>query len=199
MDALTALLTRRSTVVALQTGPGPSEEDLTTLLTVATRVPDHGKLTPWRIQILRAPGQQALGQLLGELFRRRYPQATDKQVAFEQARPARAPLLLVVSTRLRPGHKIPEMEQLLSGGAVCYAVLLAAHSLGYAAQWITEWPAYDEAVIRHLGHDPATDRILGFLYVGSRTEPVEDRPRPALEEVVSEWRGPVTADRGEKP
>jgi len=84
----------------------------------------------------------------------------------------------------------PEREQLLSGGAVCTNILIAAHAQGYAGQWITEWPAYRPEVVEALGHDPETDVILGFLYLGTPTEAPDERPRPALEEVVSEWTGP---------
>ncbi len=195
MDAVEALLTRRSTKADEQVGPGPSDEDLKTLLTIATRVPDHGKLTPWRIQVLRAEGQRALGIFLADLYRREHPEAEERHLAAEAARPARAPLLLVVTTRLRPSAKIPEREQLLSGGAVCTSILIGAHALGYAAQWLTEWPAYHDAVVRHLGHDPATDRILGFLYLGNRSRAPIDRPRPDLAEIVGEWTGPEPLGR----
>ena len=193
MDALTALMTRRSTKAGEQVGPGPDEADLKTLLTVATRVPDHGQLTPWRIQVLHPEGQQALGRFLSDLYRRENPEAEERLIAAEAARPARAPLLLVVTTRLRPSAKIPEIEQLLSGGAVCTAILMGAQALGYAAQWLTEWPAYHAEVVRHLGHDPATDRILGFLYVGSRARPPIDRPRPDLTAIATEWTGSTAA------
>ena len=190
MESLDALLTRRSVKADDQVGPGPDDAALATLLRIATRVPDHGKLTPWRIQVLRSAGQQALGRFLAELYRQENPDAPARLIEAEAARPCRAPLLLVVATRLRPSAKIPEIEQLLSGGAVCTSILMGAHALGYAAQWLTEWPAYHEAVARHLGHDPATDRILGFLYVGSPARPPIDRPRPALSDVVSDWDGP---------
>ncbi len=194
MEAIDVLLTRRSVVVANQIGPGPDEAALQTILRAATRVPDHGKLAPWRIQILREPGQAALGDLLARLFAAQYPQANDKQIAFERQRPQRAPLLLVVATRLRHDHKIPVMEQMLSGGAVCMSLLIAAQALGYCGQWLTEWPAYRPEVARFLGHDPETDKIIGFVYLGSRAEAPDDRPRPDLADIVSEWSGPVGAD-----
>ena len=182
-----ALLTRRSVVVANMVGPGPDQAALDQILAAATRVPDHGKLAPWRIQVLREAGQRRLGDLLATLFQADRPDANDKQVAFERARPARAPLLLVVTTRLRVPHKIPEWEQILSGGAVCMSILTAAHALGYAGQWLTEWPAYRREVVAALGHDPHHDRILGFVYLGSMTEKPADRPRPDLAEIVSVW------------
>ena len=192
MDTIELLLSRRSVTAMMLGEPGPDDAALDNILRVATRVPDHGKLTPWRIQILRAEGQRRLGNLLADLFVAAYPEANDKQIEFERNRPQRAPLLLVVTSKVRKDHKIPEMEQMLSGGAVCYSVLIAAKALGFAAQWLTEWPAYRTEVAEALGHDPATDRIIGFLYIGTATEAPQERPRPALADVVSEWQGPET-------
>lgn len=189
MDTVELLLTRRSVLAANMIPPGPDPAALDTMLRIATRVPDHGKLTPWRIQVLHSPGQRRLGDLLARLFVDANPTANEKQIAFERNRPQRAPLLLAVTAKLRRGHKIPEMEQLLSAGAVCYGLLVAAKALGYAAQWLTEWPAYRPEVIEALGHDSTTDKIVGFIYVGTASEPPAERPRPPLNEVVAEWIG----------
>jgi nitroreductase len=189
MDAVDLLLTRRSVLAANIVPPAPDEAALETMLRIATRVPDHGKLAPWRIQILRDAGQARLGDLLARLFAEANPGATQKQVEFERRRPQRAPLLLAVAAKIRPNHKIPEMEQLLSAGSVCFSLLVAAKALGYAAQWLTEWPAYRPEVVEALGHDPATDRIVGFVYLGTAADPPAERPRPELAEVVSEWAG----------
>ena len=189
MDAVQLLLTRRSVLAANIVPPAPDQTTLDTMLQIATRVPDHGKLTPWRIQVLRETGQSRLGDLLARLFIQANPTASEKQIAFERNRPRRAPLLLAVTAKLRPRHKIPEMEQLLSAGAVCYSLLVAAKALGYAAQWLTEWPAYRPEVVEALGHDPATDRLVGFVYVGTASEPPAERPRPVLTDVVAEWTG----------
>ncbi len=189
MDAIDLLLARRSVVAANIGEPGPDDAALDTILRAATRVPDHGKLAPWRIQVLRKEGQRRLGDLLADLFACEIPDARPKQIEFERQRPQRAPLLLVVTAKIRKDHKIPEMEQMLSGGAVCTSILIAANALGHCAQWITEWPAYRPEVARALGHDPACDRIIGFVYIGTPTEPPVERPRPALADVVSEWTG----------
>lgn len=191
LDTLELMMTRRSVVAQMLTEPGPNDEQLAQILRAATRVPDHGKLAPWRIQILRKDGQARLGDLFGDLFARIHPEANEKQIAFERYRPQRAPLLLVVTAKLRQGHKIPECEQLLSGGAVCAFLLMAAQALGFASQWLTEWPAYRDEVVRALGHHPETDRILGFVYIGSAGEPASERWRPALADVVGVWDGPV--------
>jgi nitroreductase len=189
MDAVDLLLSRRSVLAANIAPPGPDDEALQTMLRIATRVPDHGKLTPWRIQVLREDGQRRLGDLLAGLFAEANPAATEKQVNFERNRLQRAPLLLAVTAKIRPNHKIPEMEQLLSAGAVCYSLLISAKALGYAAQWLTEWPAYRPEVVEALGHDPQTDRIVGFVYLGTATEPPAERPRPELADIVSDWPG----------
>jgi nitroreductase len=187
--AIDLMLTRRSVKAFDLIEPGPNAEELELLLRAATRVPDHGKLTPWRIQVLEKTGQAALGGFLADLFAREIPEANVKQIAFERDRPQRAPLLLVVTSRPTSSHKIPDLEQLLSAGAVCTTLLHAANALGYAAQWLTEWPAYRPEVCRHLGHDPDTDQIVGFVHIGSRAQIPDERPRPDLANVSSIWTG----------
>lgn len=189
MEAIDLLLTRRSVVVKDMVGPGPDAAELEKILTAGIRVPDHGKIGPWRIQVLHEKGQAALG----EVFARRFAEihgdeATEKMIAFERARPSRAPVLLVVTADLHPDHKIPLIEQQLSGGAVCMNLLNAAHALGYVAQWLTEWPAFDAGVKEALGHRPETD-IIGFIYIGSAASAPQERTRPDLATVVSEWTG----------
>ena len=191
MDTIDLMLTRRSAKAATLIEPGPNAEQLSTILRAATRVPDHGKLTPWHIHVLRKPGQARLGDLLARLFQTQNPDANEKQVAFERNRPQRAPLLLVVAAKRRESRKIPAFEQLMSAGAVCYGALIAARGLGFGAQWLTEWPAYRPEVVRALGHDPDTDQIAGFLYVGTMSEPPVERDRPDLAAVTSEWTGEV--------
>lgn len=189
MDTIDLLLKRRSVVAANITEPGPSAAALDIILRAATRVPDHGKLAPWHIQVLHKEGQRRLGDILAGLFAKEMPEANDKQIEFERQRPQRAPLLLVVTAKIRKFHKIPEMEQMLSGGAVCTNILIAANALGYCAQWLTEWPAYRPEVARALGHDPESDQIIGLVYIGTPAEPPTERVRPELGDVVSEWNG----------
>lgn len=193
MDTIDLLLKRRSVVAANITEPGPDAHALETILRAATRVPDHGKLAPWRIQVLHKDGQSRLGDLFADLFAKEIPEANEKQIEFERQRPQRAPVLLVVTSKIAKPHKIPELEQLLSGGAVCTNMLIAANALGFCAQWLTEWPAYRPEITRALGHDPETDQIIGFVYIGTPVEPPTERPRPALEDVVSEWTGETVA------
>lgn len=187
MSAMTLLATRRSAPIGVLEGPGPDAEQLREILRVASRVPDHGKLAPWRFLILEDAGKARLGEALAAFHAEDNPDASEARLAEERARPRRAPVLVVAVAKLDPQHpKIPEWEQILSGGAACQNLCLAASALGFRAAWLTEWPAYDARVRALLGL-AETDRILGFLYLGSTREPVKDRPRPALEDVVSVW------------
>ncbi|MEQ9814396.1 MAG: nitroreductase [Azospirillaceae bacterium] len=191
MNAIDLILTRRSVKAMDLKEPGPSPAELEQILRAGTRVPDHGKLTPWHIQVLDKPGQAALGDFLGRLFKENIPEANEKQVEFERQRPQRAPLLLVVTSKVRPHPKIPDLEQRLSSAAVCTTLLHAANALGYGAQWLTEWPAFRPEVREFLGHDREQDQIVGFVHIGSRDAIPEDRDRPELADVVSTWSGPA--------
>lgn len=184
-ESLMQLLTRRSTSVKDMSAPAPSEAELEQILTVATRVPDHGKLTPWRIVVLREKGQQELGILAEQLFLRRYADATDAEKAAERNRFARAPLCLaVLSTPVQDSK--PVWEQELSAAAVCMNILHAANALGYGAKWLTEWVAFHGDILAALG-GRASDKIAGFIYLGTKKTETEDRARPKLADVV-EWR-----------
>ena len=182
------LLSRRSVLANLMAEPGPNDPDLRSILEAAMRVPDHGRLTPWRFVVLRGEARQAVGEVIGASFRRDNPDAPDARVALERGRLTRAPVVVAVVSKVLKGHKIPEWEQVLSAGAACQNLLVAAQSLGYAAQWLTEWYAYDAAVCRALGL-VGDDRLAGFLYIGSGDAPGE-RARPAYEDVVAEWAPP---------
>jgi len=181
-ETVQTLLTRRSVLADKLVEPGPNENELETLLRCATRVPDHRKLTPWRIQIADKPQQAKLGAALRAIRARESPEAAATSLDVEEGRPQRAPLLLIVSSRVAP-ERAPRIEQLLSCGAVCQNVLIAATALGYRAQWITEWPAYHPAVKALLGV-PEEDAIVGFLYVGTVKEPPAELARAALENVT---------------
>lgn len=185
LDALIDyLLSRRSLPTAKMTDPGPDDSELELILRAATRVPDHGKLAPWRIQVVRGEAQRRLGQEWAAIYKRDHPDASDELIESEAGRPARAPLLLIVSTRIENVQRIPRFEQLLSGAAVCLNAIHAANALGYFTTWITDWPAYHPAVKAGLGiHE--SDEIVGLIYVGSALQLPDERPRPALEDVVS--------------
>lgn len=183
-ETLDLLLRRRSLVAAKQCEPGPTPEELEILLRCATRVPDHAKLMPWRIKVVQGEARQWLGNLFAEVYRENNPTASDERVDAERQLPLRTPLVLIVSTKIESAERIPRWEQILSGGAVCQNILIAATALGYASQWLSEWPNYDETVKAFLNIAPS-DEILGFIYIGSASEKPQERPRPALEDVVS--------------
>ena len=177
------LLKRRSVVVANQTEPGPSPKDLETILRCAIRVPDHAKLSPWRIQVANKEAQKKLGKVFADIYAGQNPDASEERLEVERQRPQRSPLLLIVSTKIET-ERIPRLEQILSGGALCQNILIAATALGYASQWLSEWVNYDEEFKAHLGV-AQSDEILGFFYLGTASEQPKERLRPELEEVVS--------------
>lgn len=186
MDYLQGLLTRRS-VAPKDMAEHPVEPaHLELILKAATRVPDHGKLAPWRIVVFDKAAQAAFGSVVSARFEQLNPEAEDKFIAFERSRPARAPLMLAVITQTEQG-KVPPWEQYLSAGAVCMNILHAAQALGYGAKWLTEWIAYDEKILDALGGRPG-ERVAGFIYIGKAKETPEDRPRPDLAQVVRAWR-----------
>ena len=167
--------------------PGPIADELETILRCATRVPDHGKLSPWRIQVVQGDARHDLGRVWGEIYKRNNPEAPTEQLDFEYNRPCRAPIMLMMSTKIE-SQRIPAWEQILSGAAVCQNALIAASSLGYHAQWLSEWPNYDEDAKAAAGLTKG-DYFLGFIYIGTAIEAPAERTRPQLEDVVTWYRG----------
>jgi nitroreductase len=186
--ALDLLLSRRSGSAKRMKGPGPSDDQIRTLIQAASRVPDHGKLTPWRFLIFKNQAREQFGELLVRALKQAEPTAGDERIAQERGRFLRAPVVIGVASRVREGVPIPEWEQILSSGAVCQTLLVAAHAMGFVANWITEWYAYDPTVREGLRLKPG-ERIAGFVYIGHPAEPLEDRPRPSFETIVEEWNG----------
>jgi nitroreductase len=181
------LRTRRSLKPIELTDPGPSPADLETLLTIASRVPDHGKLVPWRFIVFEGESRLKAGDAIAAAFGAKYADATPDQIEFERRRLARAPLVIAVVSRAAPHAKIPEWEQVLSAGAAAMNLVIAAHALGFGATWITEWYAYDRSVLDALGLAPH-EKITGFVHVGRPTHAPEDRPRPSLADIVTHFR-----------
>jgi len=185
-DTIDFLTTRRSTVARMMDGPGPGDEDLKRIMEAGMRVPDHGRLTPWRFIVIRGDAREKLGDVIAEAYKKNNPDAIQEQVEIEQERLTRAPVVIAVVSRVQKEHKIPEWEQILSSGAACQTMLIAAQSMGYAAQWLTEWYAYDANVKQAIGAESG-DEIAGFLYLGNGTGELSDRARPAYDDIVSEW------------
>jgi nitroreductase len=185
-DALDLLLSRRSGSAKAMTGPGPSSAELEKILTAAARVPDHGKLFPWRFILFEGDARLRMGEALAECVTDVEPEASQERIEMERGRFLRAPVVVGVVSRVREGIPIPEWEQLLSAGAVCQNMLIAAHALGFVANWITEWPAYNARVKEQLGLQ-AGERIAGFVYIGHPVQPLEERVRPNLSKIVSRF------------
>ena len=184
-SAMSLLQTRRSGRPREMTAPGPSEAELTEILTIATRVPDHGKLAPWRFVTVTPDQREALANLLAQAL----PEGEDGTAPARLAKALQfahqAPTLVVLISAPIESHKIPVWEQQLSCGAVGMNLLNATHALGYVGGWITGWAAYSEQV-RTAFCGPG-ERIAGFFFLGSPGRPLEDRPRPALDMIVRRW------------
>jgi len=184
-QALDLLLSRRSGSAKAMTGPGPSPSELQTILTAAARVPDHGKLFPWRFILFEGEARARGGAMLVECLRQAEA-VTPERATLEAGRFLRAPVVVCVVSRVREAIPIPEWEQILSAGAVCQTMLLAAHALGYVANWLTEWCAYHPLVREKLGLKPG-ERIAGFIYIGKSAVELEDRVRPEMEKIVTRF------------
>lgn len=184
--ALDLLLSRRSGSAKAMTGPGPSPAQLDQLLTAASRAPDHGKLFPWRFILFEGDARQRMGELLVECLAEAEPSATPDRIEMERGRFLRAPVVIGVVSRVREAIPIPEWEQILSAGAVCQNLLLATHAMGFVANWITEWPAYNPQVKARLGLQPG-ERIAGFVYVGTSSVALEERVRPDISRIATRF------------
>lgn len=184
-SALSLLESRRSGRPRDMVAPGPSDEELQRILTIAARAPDHGKLAPWRFVTVGTNQRQALADLLVRALPEHDPEANAAHFAKALEFAHQAPTLVVVISAPAEGHKIPVWEQQLSCGAVAMNLLHAAHALGYVGGWITGWAAYSERV-RAAFCEPG-QRIAGFLFLGTPRLPLEERPRPALETIVRRW------------
>ena len=178
---------RRSVVANALAEPGPSEDELAQILKIGARVPDHGKLEPWRFVIFRDEARQEFGAELARIYKMNDSDAGEERLELEGARFLRAPVVVCVVSSLKESPKIPEWEQRLSSGAVCQNILLASSALGFSAQWITEWYAYDEAVGVLLGLRPG-EQVAGFIYIGSAKEPPQERARPDMGKIVHHWK-----------
>lgn len=186
--ALHALDARRS-VPAKQLGePGPDAATLMRMLTSAVRVPDHGKLVPYRFLRLAGDARHSLGAFLAERALQRDPQVSPAQLDKDRQRFSHAPLIITVIASPRPNPKVPEAEQLMTAGCVCFALLQAAQALGFGAQWLTAWMAFDPAVHAHLGLAEG-EQIAGFIHIGTPKTEVPERERPDPAALLQDWKG----------
>ncbi|WP_319520431.1 nitroreductase [uncultured Martelella sp.] len=181
------LKTRRSTPVLKLSEPGPGRAELEEILTIAARVPDHGKLAPWRFIVYAGGARAEVGEALEAITRSDNPDASDARLKLERERLTRAPIVVGVISRAAVHPKIPEWEQIMSSAAACYNLVAAANAFGYGATWLTEWYAFDERSLPALGVEPG-ERVVGLVHIGTRTEEPFERVRPELSDVVT-WRG----------
>jgi nitroreductase len=188
MNATIELLRRRRSLPPQgMTGPGPDPEEIETLLTIASRVPDHGKLTPWRFLVFEGMARDRAGAIAAGILQRDDPSISEARRQTELTRFSRAPLVVGVISRAAPHVKIPEWEQLLSAGAACMNLVIAANAMGYVTAWLTEWCAYDRRFCEAIGVG-ADEKVAGFVHIGRPNMASEDRPRPTLAAVVSRFR-----------
>ena len=183
---LEALDGRRSTPSRLLAGPGPDEPTLLRMLASATRVPDHGKRVPFRFIRIQGEARHALGEVLARRSRERDPDASDAVVEKDRQRFSFAPVILAVVAAQGPDAKIPAQERLLTTGCVCFALLQAAQALGFGAQWLTGWAAYDAAVREVLGVRD-DEVVAGFIHLGTPTGDAPERERPDPRPLLSDW------------
>lgn len=180
------LTTRRSTPFPMMADPGPDAETLAHMLKAAARVPDHGKLAPWRFIIIHRAEGARLNAQCEEWVRADDPSVETARLEKERSRFTRAPVCVVLVSTAGPHPKIPEWEQVLSVGAVGLNLVHAAQAWGFGANWVTEWCAYDRRVADHLGLAPH-EKIAGFIHIGTPTGRAEDRLRPDMAAITSTY------------
>ncbi|MEP3045747.1 MAG: nitroreductase [Roseibium sp.] len=185
-ETLQFLRSRRSHPSVTMTTPGPDEAELNDLLTIAARVPDHGKLAPWRFIIYRSAQGEQIGKTLLEIFERENSSLDSDQKEKELTRFTRSPVVVGVVSCGADHPKIPIWEQQLSAGAVCMNLVTATSAAGYVSQWLTEWYSFDEEAAAFLGANEG-ERFAGFIHIGTPTQPPFERPRPDLSEITSNW------------
>jgi nitroreductase len=182
------LSNRRSLPAAQLQAPGPTPEQLREIIATAIRVPDHGKLTPWRVIVFSGDAGARFGAALADLHQRVDPGAPEHKLAKDRDRFAHSPVVLAVIARIDAEHpKVPAQEQLLSAGCVAFNLLLAAQAAGFGAQWLTGWSCYDRDAAKLL--DLAdNESVIAYIHVGARAAEPPERKRPAAEDVTSAWQ-----------
>lgn len=185
---LSHLSTRRSGRPRDMVAPGPDSDTLREIVGIAARTPDHGKLAPWRFVEVPLARRDAFAAMLADAYRAEKPAATRLEIEAMERFAHQAPTLVAVLSAPRTDSHIPLWEQQLSAGAVVMNLLHAAHAHGFVAGWITGWPAFSEAVLRSLGGNDG-DRIAGFVFLGTPSLPLEERPRPDIDALFQSWDG----------
>jgi len=192
-EVIKFLQSRRSVVAKKMLPTAPTEDQLSNIIRCGLRVPDHSNVQPWRIIVLKDDARRRFAEKIvlpaAEANAEKKQEAlTDTLREMELSRLLRGGLVIAVLSKPVIPHKVPVWEQQLSAGAVCSHLLMAAQSLNFAAQWITEWLAYEPTIIEALGGNPEHDLIAGFIHIGGKTEAPGERSRPLESEIVSYWQ-----------
>jgi len=182
------LALRRSANKACISGPAPHAETLDAILTAATRVPDHRRLSPWRFIILEGDARHAFGEKAAEVHKQENEFATDADLEATKALPLRAPCVVVLVSSPKDDNKTPVWEQELSAGALGHNLLLSANAAGFAGCWLTEWISFSKGINELLGLS-GRERIAGYFYLGKATADPQERARPDASEIISRWQG----------
>ena len=184
-DVINFLQSRRSVTAKNMDSSFVTDDDLNNILSCGIRVPDHGALTPWILTVIKDEARYRIGnKILAPEFKLNNPDASKEEIEYETNRFIRASVVIGVLSKPVSHPKIPLWEMELSAGAVCANLLIAAQSLGYAAQWLTEWYSYNKIMIKEIGGDPKTDKIAGFIYIGDKVKQPIERRRPLKEKVI---------------
>ena len=185
-DLINFLKNRRSTTAKTMIAGHLKESDLADILACGIRVPDHGALNPWSLTVIKDKARYRIGkEILAHEYIQNNPEATEEEIDFEKNRFLRASAVIAVLFKPVSHPKIPLWEMELSAGAVCSNILVAAQSLGYAAQWLTEWYSYNDRMIKVVGGKPETDKLAGFIYIGDKEKEPVERRRPKKENVIN--------------
>lgn len=182
------LKSRRTVTAPFLAEPGPSPDELAEMLTIACRVPDHGKLAPWRFVIFEGDAREKVGEKLYGIAKRKWPERTEEQLDAERRQFLPAPLTVGVISTAAPHVKIPEFEQLLAAGNAAFNLVHAANALGFGANWVTRWFAYDAEASAMLGAREG-ERFVAFVHIGTPQMRLEERDRPDPKVLTSHWQG----------
>ncbi len=178
------LKVRRSIPAFQMREPGPDRAGIEDILRLAVRVPDHGKIAPWRFIVYTGDVRAQIGEELLKMALERDPKLSGEMIQVERSRFTRAPVVIGVISTAAPHVKVPEWEQVMSAGALCLNVLMAANAHGFVSNWLTEWFAFDEKAFPLLGVQPG-EKVAGFIHIGSSDFPAVERPRPELAEKIT--------------
>ncbi len=183
---LSFLATRKSASAKALGAPGPSPGQISEILQLSARVPDHGKLNPWRFIVFEGDARGKVGAEFAAIWAKANPGHGPEILAFQRGFLERAPVVIAVVSTAAPHGKIPIWEQQLSAAAVCFTMELAAQALGFDVQWVTDWVSYDEEAKTAMGV-VRTEQVAGLIFMGTSTVPLEDRPRPDAAALTTYW------------